>query len=54
MPANSRLDLIQRLNGVKIPKNPRNVRLNNLNEPVLNVLRCEAKYYVCTEQEIKW
>jgi len=37
MPANSRWDLIQRLKG-KIVKNPRNGRLNNLNDPVLNVL----------------
>ena len=37
MPANSRWDLIQRLK-VKIVKNPGNGRLNNLNDPVLNVL----------------
>ena len=37
MPANSRWDLIQRLR-VKIIKNPGNGRLNNLNDPVLNVL----------------
>jgi len=37
MPANNRWDLIQRLS-VKIVKNPRNGRLNNLNDPVLNVL----------------
>ena len=38
MPANSRWDLIQRYR-VKIVKNPGNGRLNNLNDPVLNVLR---------------
>jgi len=41
MPANSRWDLIQRLK-VKILKNPGNGRLNNLNnlnDPVLNVLK---------------
>jgi len=37
MPENSRWDLIQRLKG-KIVKNPGNERLNNLNDPVLNVL----------------
>ena len=36
MPANSRWDLIQLLS-VKIVKNPGNGRLNNLNDPVLNV-----------------
>ena len=38
MPANSTWDLIQRLS-VKIVKNPGNGRLNNLNDPVLNVLK---------------
>jgi len=38
MPANSRWDLIQRLNGFKLVKNPGNGRLSNLNDPVLNVL----------------
>jgi len=38
MPANSRWDLIQRLK-VKIIKNSGNGRLNNLNDPVLNVLK---------------
>jgi len=38
MPANSRWDLIQHLR-VKIVKNPGNGRLNNLNDPVLIVLR---------------
>jgi len=38
MPANNRWDLIQRLR-VTIVKNPGNRRLNNLNDPVLNVLR---------------
>ena len=33
MPANSRWDLIQRLNGLKLLKNPGNGRLNNLNGP---------------------
>ena len=37
MLAYSRWDLIQRLKG--IVKNPGNGRLNNLNDPVLNVLR---------------
>ena len=37
MPANSGWDLIQRLK-VKIVKNPGTGRLNNLNDPVLNVL----------------
>jgi hypothetical protein len=38
MPANSRWDLIQPLR-VKIVKNPGNGHLNNLNDPVLNVLK---------------
>jgi len=38
MPANSKWDLIQRLM-VIIVKNPGNGRLNNLNDPVLNVLK---------------
>jgi hypothetical protein len=38
MPENSRRDVIQCLKG-KIVKNPVNGRLNNLNDPVLNVLR---------------
>jgi len=42
MPANSRWDLIQRLKG-KIVKNPGNGRLNNLNDPVLNVLTYPPK-----------
>jgi len=40
MPANSRWDLIQRYR-VKIVKNPGNGIFNNLNDPVLNVLRKE-------------
>jgi len=38
MPANSRWYLIQRYK-VKIVKNPGNGHLNNLNDPILNVLR---------------
>jgi hypothetical protein len=38
MPKNSRWDLIQRLKGYNIVKNPGNGRSNNLNDPVLNVL----------------
>jgi len=37
MPANCKWDLIQLLK-VKIVKNPGNGRLNNLNDPVRNVL----------------
>jgi hypothetical protein len=40
MPANSRWDLIRRLKN-KIVKNHGNGRLNNLNDPVLNVLKFE-------------
>jgi hypothetical protein len=42
MPANGRWDLIQRLK-FKIVKNPGNGRLNNLNDPVLNVLRSKKE-----------
>jgi len=43
MPANSRWELIQHLK-FKIVKNPGNGRLNNLNDPDLNVLRICISY----------
>jgi len=51
MPAIGRWDLIQRLK-VKIVKNPGNGRINNLNDPVLNVLNsCKIQIQLFNKSE---
>ena len=52
MPANSRWDLIQHLR-IKIVKNPGNGSLNNLNDPVLNVLTLTGKDANANDFEVR-